>query len=460
MPPQASDSDQAQQPPERRASVSAEFKGSPLGLLVATSQNPVIVVAETLLLPVIALLIGYASHAEDALWVHAEFPWAWMAPMLVALRYGPFAGLAAAGVLLAGWLGLNRSDFSQFPQQYFLGGLIMVMITGEISSLWRARIRRARTAHFYQDQRTEQLIRQHYLLRLSHDRLEQELIGRPMSMRDAIHSLSALRGGQEDAQKLLNLLAQFCQISAASLLPVKGAALDGPAMAHIGGASDILANDPLVRQALQTQALCHVSQSLQDPQQTRYLVAAPLVDLAGETYGLLVVEEMPFFALQEETLQTINLLLGYYTDSVAANDLAAPLVQAYPQCPPSFAFELQRMEHVNRNAQLTSMVVALELTPAAVERQMAQQIVRLERMMDKSWLLESSNPAPGRQLLVILMPLGTEATAEGYLHRIESWLAQRSIASLGEAGIFPHTILLHQRSALSVLEQLDRIAHA
>ena len=37
-------------------------------------------------------------------------------------------GAVAAGVLLLGWAGLNQQDFSQFPQQYFLGGLIMVMI--------------------------------------------------------------------------------------------------------------------------------------------------------------------------------------------------------------------------------------------------------------------------------------------------------------------------------------------
>jgi hypothetical protein len=93
--------------------------------------------------------------------------------------------LSAAGVLLLGWLGFNREDLSSFPEQYFLGGLMVVMIVGEISSLWRARIRRERTAQHYMDQRTEQLIRQHYLLRLSHDQLEQELIGRPVSMRDA-----------------------------------------------------------------------------------------------------------------------------------------------------------------------------------------------------------------------------------------------------------------------------------
>ncbi|WP_349707477.1 PelD GGDEF domain-containing protein [Comamonas sp. w2-DMI] len=439
----------------RRAGIAAEFRSSPLGLLAQTSERPGIVVAETLLLPLLALLIGYVFSRSDPLWVHDEFPWSWLAPMVVALRYGPIAGLSAAGVLLMGWLGFNWDDLSRFPQKYFLGGLIIIMVVGEISSLWRARIRRARTAQFYTDQRTEQLIRQHYLLRLSHDRLEQELIGRPVSMRDAINVLSGLQGGPGDAQSLLNLLAQFCQISVASLIPVHNGVPESRAIAQLGGASEVQPHDPLVRQTLDTQVLSHISQGLANTQQTRYLVVAPMLDLSGELYGLLLVEEMPFFALQEETLQTINLLLGYYTDSIAANQLARPLLQAFPKCPPSFAFELQRMEHVNRSARLSSVIVVLELSPQAVQSQMAQQLMRLERMLDRSWLIE----AAGKQWLAILMPLGTEATAEGYLDRIENWLSQRGTDSLGAAGIFPHTILLDRRSASSILEQLDRMTH-
>jgi hypothetical protein len=93
------------------------------------------------------------------------------------------------------------------------------------------------------------------------------------------------------------------------------------------------------------------------------------------------------------------------------------------------------------------------LSPAAVQAQMAQQIIRLERMLDRSWLQESE----GRQLLAIFMPLGTNATAEGYLNRIEAWLAQRGVDSLADAGIFPRTILLDRCSAISVLERLHRM---
>ena len=102
------------------------------------------------------------------------------------------------------------------------------MLVGEFSSLWRARTRRAEAVQYYLDQRLEHLIRQYYLLRLSHDRLEQELIGRPMSMRDALKTLRGLSGSDDEAQILLRLLAQYCQISSAALHPVRDDKLEKP----------------------------------------------------------------------------------------------------------------------------------------------------------------------------------------------------------------------------------------
>lgn len=441
---------------EQRNRASDEFKGSPLGKLTVASDRPWVIVAETVLIPAFALLLGYLVNRQDPLWIHSDFPWSWFAPMIIALRYGPIAGLFSAGILLLGWAGLNQQDFSQFPQQYFLGGLIMVMIVGEVSSVWRNHLRRAQTARHYQDQRLEQLVRQHYLLRLSHDQLEQQLIGQPVSMRDALHQLRDLKGTTSDAQTLLNLLSQFCQINVASIVPFRNGRLSDQSIAQIGGARSINQDDALVQQALSTRSLCHISRSLKDGQSTSYVVAAPLLDLSGEMYGMLVVEEMPFFALQEETLQTVNLLLGYYTDSIAANNLAQPLLQVHPECPPQFAFELQRMEHVLQSSQLPSIVLALQLSPKAIASDMPQFIMRMERMLDQSWLLEGRD----KSVLAILMPLGSFASSEGFLNRLSTRLEQRGFHSIEEAGIIPHTLPIQKNGSMRVLDEIVRIAHA
>jgi len=428
-----------------------------LGKLASGATHPAVIVAETLLLPLLAIGLGLLWAPQDPLQVQAGFPWPWLAPVVLALRYGPMAGLGGASMLLLAWLALNVGHWDIFPQLYFLGGLILVMLVGEFSSLWQARTRRAETVQLYLDQRMEHLTRQHYLLRLSHNRLEQELIGRPMSMRDALSGLRQTGLGQaQDPQALLRLLAQFCQLECAAIHVVHEGRLLAQAPASIGAYGPLQEGDPLVLQALETGRLCHVSQIQNGEQETRYLVAAPLADLAGEAYGLLVVQDMPFFALQEENLQTLQLLLGYFTDGLSMDALAQPLLQQFPDCPPLFAFELQRLAHIHANARVSSIIVALECQQRALEQDMPAQLERLKRDLDETWLITT----PARQVLAVLMPLGDGATAEGYVYRLEGWMQQKSRQSLAQAGVFAHVVPLDSAQPARTLQRLRNIAHA
>lgn len=442
--------------PEVKIAPKGQFTNAPLGLLTRSSLSVWVVLGETLLLPVIVLMIGLHLRPDDPLWSHGYFPWSWLGPIVVALRYGPLAGLGSSAVLLLAWLFLNQGNYSHFPQVFFLGGLITVMIVGEFSSLWRARTRRAETMQFYLDQRLDHLIRQYYLLRLSHDRLEQELIGRPMSMRDALKTLRNLGASHRDGEALLQLLAQYCQITVASLHQTHDEKVLPEAVAVLGGPVTLSPNDPLVLQAIETKKLCHVAQATTEQTQTNYLAAAPLLDLSGEIYGLLAIEEMPFFALQEENLQTINLLLGYYTDGLATHALAHPIQAQAPECPTEFAFELQRLWHMQQATGVQSVIVALEFSPAAIAQNLPEQVLRLKRMLDEAWSITGEK----RHTLAFLMPLGDASAVEGFLNRLEMWINQKSGTDLATAGIFSHTLLLKSAPPLGHVQRLLSIAHA
>ncbi len=430
-----------------------------LGKLAPQHAHPAIVTLETVLLPLLALGLGLWWAPQDPLQAHgAGFPWPWLAPVILALRYGPIPGVGGALLLLGGWLWLNNGHYEQFPQTYFLGGLVLVLLVGEFASLWHTRTRRAETLQLYLDQRLEHLVRQHYLLRLSHDRLEQELIGRPMSMRDALLSLRDASQGdvQQAPDVLLRLLAQYCQLETAAIYPVLNGKLRNNALATLGTMPPLDMDDPLVTQALDKHKLSHISDTLAQVEDTSYLVAAPLLDLSGTFYGLLVVQDMPFFALQEESLQTLNLLLGYYTDGLSIHALARPIVAQHPDCPPLFAFEVQRLAHIYTQTAIPSVLVVLECHAQAVEDDLPQQIQRLKREMDEIWRIDT----PQRTTLAVLMPLGNAATAEGYLSRLETWLGQKNQSSLGQSGVFPHVIALDGLAPMQAIARIEGIAHA
>ncbi len=68
-----------------RAITSGTFTGSPLGKLAQIGIRPWIVLMEAAVLPAFMLALGLWLNPEDPLWIHADFHWAWLAPMVVAL---------------------------------------------------------------------------------------------------------------------------------------------------------------------------------------------------------------------------------------------------------------------------------------------------------------------------------------------------------------------------------------
>ena len=392
------------------------------------------------------------------------------------MRYGPFSGLAGAFVLLVAWFYFRATGRlpGEFPKLNFLGGLILVMLSGEFSSLWLARARRAEGVGLYLDQRLEYLTHQYYLLRLSHDRLEQDLVARPMAMRDALSALHSINDAGDEygpaivdeyklmgGEGLLRLLAQYCQIEVAALYSATADAFVTQPVALLGQSAQngqFHVEDSLVQHALNKNCLAHIGNSPStDAKASRYVIVAPLSAFSGKRLGLLAVERIPFFALHEETLQTLNLLLGYYTDGLITRQLAAPVLAAIPSCPDEFAAEVQRLCRVYRESRISSVFVAFEFR-INNEEDMAAHIRRQKRSLDVNWLIEEEEEQKHR-VLITLMPLAGEAAAEGYLARIEGWLNQTYGRTLEQTGIFPHILHIQDESPVILLQRLLSICH-
>ncbi|TVT47414.1 MAG: hypothetical protein FHP94_15135 [Denitromonas halophila] len=432
----------------------------PFRHLLAPRQVTSSALAETVVLPLLLLALAWWLNPTDPLFAWASFPWPILGPLLLALRYGPMMGVIGSIVLLGGWLGLTGTGkvSAATPQLYFLGTLVLVMVCGEFASIWRSRVRRAETHARYVQERLDHLTRQHYLLRVSHDRLEQDLISRPVSMRDALTGLRELLGTDTagplpGADALLKLLAQFCQIERAALYPSD--TTDTPA-GQLGAPFAFAPKDPLVLAAATEIGLCHVaSDALPEHHGSQYLVVSRLRDLRGTDHGVLVVESMPFFALNEDSLQIINLLVGYYADSLASRDIVRPVLAVAPACPTEFALELQRMWHVTRNSGLPSALVVLTYRSRPVLDDLPLQWHRLQRTLDVIWHTHEDD----RHALLVLMPLAGPAAIEGYLDRIDAWLTQHLGAPPGEFGIALHAYRLDATPATELLSTLLEDCH-
>ncbi|MGH8616903.1 MAG: PelD GGDEF domain-containing protein [Burkholderiales bacterium] len=415
---------------------------------------------ETWVLTLLALGIGVFASPDDPFFVDREFPWLWFMPVLVALRYSVLPGVLSAGILLGGWL-LLQPDAAEFPKQYFLGGLLLVMICGEYSSIWRTRLRRMRELNLYLDDRMSRITKRLYLLRVSHDRLEQDLISKPATLRDLLVALRRqLKGtdplAPETAQRFLSFLAQYSQLEVAAIYARTDRPGEAPGYelrAQLGNPRPLAMNDPLLRFARERGTLAHVqTEELVDGVPSEHLLVAPLAPNSGREIGVLVVDRMPFFALNQDALKVLGVLLGLYADSVASAELAQRLFKRHPELPFAFAEELVKLQRIGREHAIVSHLVVFDFAPQAEREDIYLQLGRQSRAPDIRWDYRHGE----RCVMVTLMPLATSVAVEGYLIRIDNWLQQNFGGDLTSLGVSSHVLSLADHNAVDQLMRFVR----
>lgn len=415
---------------------------------------------ETALLTLGALGLSWWLNPANPFYAYAAFPWPTLATVLLALRYGIGAGVLSAALMVAVYAGGQGRFFPPIDDSkvFFLGFLLLTLLCAEFSGAWRTRLRRRDELSYFIDERLEQITRRFYLLRLSHERLEQSLLSRPVSLRDGLIKLRALAnqggaGALPGAEAFMELAAQYCQVEQGAVYRARGSALEDDPAAWLGEKSALDPNDPLIRQVLASGQLCHLQMSHIREGNSRYLIAAPIRPANQPLLGMLLVERLPFVALHNEAVQILAVLCGYYGD--LAHDVAtiAREGQLAPGCPGEFAAELLRLHRLNREVGMTSVLVALRFGPHPRRAEIFRQIARQRRTLDNQWEISGDD----RQVLITLMPLSAEAAVEGYVNRIDAWLGQHYGQGMIGLDISAHSRLLGdepaQRTLLALLDE-------
>ncbi|HYC46734.1 MAG TPA: PelD GGDEF domain-containing protein [Burkholderiales bacterium] len=415
---------------------------------------------EAIIIPLLGLGLCWLANPEDPFFVNkGEFPWTWFAPVLVALRYGVMAGITGAAILLAGWFFLTPAGV-EFPKLYFLAGVILIMVAGEYSTVWRTRLRRVGELNAYLTERFTRIMNQLNVLRLSHDALEHDLITQPATLRDALYELRMLMATRRSAtsgtnlpaaQEILTLLAHHCQLEAAAMYELQ----DGSYVqrAKLGEPPAIRGNDSLLEYALEKRTLAHLqTEDVGTELPTEHLVIAPILTSGDQLLGVLVVTRMPFFALNEDTLRTMSLLLGLYADSVVVSDNVGQVMSHVPGVTYDFADELVKLMRLQRDYGINSHCVVLQFGPHSERVDMILFATRLRRRFDVQWQFGGGE----RQSTGIanLMPLASDTAVRGYLERMEGALKDRFGGDFEQLQVRPYVISLEQHDPLAVLGRI------
>jgi hypothetical protein len=388
---------------------------------------------EVAIIPLLGIGLAWVARPSDPMLAGNLFPWLWFGPVLIALRYGVLPGLLGSLPILLNWmladhLGLLPKHFSE---ESIFGGGLMVLLCGEFRDVWRDRNLRMEETYLYVTDRLSRITKRHLLLNLSHDRLEQEMLARPGSLRDALVRLRAIAITRSvdpepmpGAKALLQLLSEYVSIESAALYTLTpqgtGFVLGGK-IASLGDFESLDPSDELLSLALETSSLTHIaSQDVSMPRKSLQLVVAPLVTGADALIGVLVVERMPFFALNVENLQMMSVVLAYYADNIRLAPDVHLVQERLPNMPALFAEELVRMMLMQKKTGISSHIVVMTFSGPQRE-QISAEFLRIKRGLDVYWSYHFNE----KHVIVMLMPFSSPSAKEGFLHRTDVWLMTR-----------------------------------
>ncbi|MBU6494197.1 MAG: GAF domain-containing protein [Burkholderiales bacterium] len=456
--------DKQTSPPQARASDPLGNVGY-YGRLLAPALTRPVAVVEVICVMALAIGCSYLLRPADPLMVHIGFPWLWLVAAVMALRYGALLGVLAGICITAAWYGFyGHAAGAEFPAMFFVGGLALVVISGHFCDIWGNRANRISSINTYLSDRLVAITNNHYLLRISHDRLEHDVLTRPVTMRDAIMRLrdfSPAQGGAApdtplpNVQGMLEFAALTCQIGDASIFPVTRERVEHVAAASVGEPFEVDSDDPLLRDCLEKNALSHLRE-LDETGRSAYLVCAPLIAASGKLIGVLVVRRMAFLSLNQDNLQLLLVLLGYYADSVEHRAMVDAITRRVPDCPYDFALELARLTHMKRASNIDSALVALVFARGTDGDSLFDQVTRTRRALDVLWAVRDAE----RQMAITLMPLTDDNGINGYLMRTENTLKSQFSTDFEKSRVAVHTVAVSSSDPGDVLQGLlQRCGH-
>lgn len=435
--------------------------------LVAPAATRPFAIVETIVFMLVVFGLCWAFDRKDPLLLNSGFPWLWLAPFVIALRYGTLLGLLASAMTVGAWYLLGASHGQAWPLMFFTGGLLQTVVAGHFGDTWGHRAARASTINDYLNDRLVAITNSHYLMRLSHERLEKDLLSRPTTLRDSITELRRLSVLGESASQdgatppaslralpgahgLLEFVAQVCQIEVAALFPVRNGQVGREAAARVGDDFALAPDDELVTHAISTMSVAHLKSEDIPVAQSQYLVCAPLVSADGQLLAVLVIKRMPFLSLNFDNLQLLLVLLGYYADGVEHSGLVQGILAAVPGCPYDFALDLGRLTRLQRDAGIASSMVALAFPRDEAGDSLFEHVIRRRRALDLMWPVQTAS----QSVLVNLMPATDTTGIDGYLARIEGSLSAQFNLNLETARVGVHTLHLDTMDPGPALQRL------
>lgn len=403
------------------------YKFKKLTALTSPKNNKISEWIETAVVVILPPSIGFFIDPLDPFFIDYQFPWLILAPLLISLRYGFVHGITAALFLtIIIWAGyyLNWPQNFDFPQEMVIGLIIITMISAEFHELWNRKVRLFEKKFAHNQVRMNKFARTYHLIKGSHYQLEQHLASQAKSLRltlidlnKKIFSLEKITGEPLAGigESILKIFGAYTNVHVAGIYAVnERREIIAEALAYIGKPCTLLFPDPLVEKAMRTGHTASIDlENLDSSENVRTIVAIPLIDVYQRIWGIVVVNEMPLFALQNSTMDLFTILGGRIGDLIQRRidfDLSNNDDRK------NFERKLRRILEEASYLDASAMVIAISISSEELRRKLHSKLQAELRGIDEFWVLTDNSD---RQVLLILLQYTDENGAIELLNRTE-----------------------------------------
>ena len=382
--------------------------------------------------------------------------WLGLSALIVAIYHGTGHGLVglmslyAMMILLSILIKGERVFLTPNMIMTGAGVMLWVFLVGEASHWWRRKADGLAQQSERFEARLTRFSRDYQLLKVSHDQLALQGGQVVPNLRGAIRTLkhkAEIQPGNRPeylAQEMLELIALYGSVQCAGLYQLEHAQdMASPAFiqrAVVGTEHRLLAEDAMLRAALETGQLQHVTATNEHPY-SRYQVCIPCVDSFGDTVGVIAVESIHLFALNQSNLKLLLLLAHHYADLLSDRLLSRVYKQNERN---AFVARINRSIEQAHHCRSD----ALLLTVVGTKREKVNvllDIARGFRDMDVKWLHKSRISLRKQQsdttehkdvpALTVLLPLTELSQGQMAAKRVQRQIEKQLGRPFSELGV-------------------------
>lgn len=383
---------------------------------------------ESIALAILLPAGGYMIDPLDPLFLNYKFPWLAIAPLIVSLRYGFVYGLVVSSVLV-GVISFGFyeewTEISFYPKEMIIGLVLVTMISSEFHELWNRKIKLIENRYDHLKIKMNKFSYTYQVIKASHYQLEQHLANQTRSLRLALDDLEKQIGFLEKkdgdplitiGNGILKIFCNYANVHVAAVYAVTEQQIINPEpVAHLGRPAHASSSDPLIKSAMESGCVTSIQMETGEDSTTatEAIAVIPLVDIYQRIWGVVVIYEMPLFALHESTMDLFTVLGGKIGDLIKRR---AELRHINSKDRKSFERKLSRTIHEIVQLNESAVVLAINISSTELQKKFLTKFQNELRGADEMWIFSENTDS---HFFLVLQPYTIEEGANEFLNRTE-----------------------------------------